>query len=378
MYQFGHVESYAIKPSKGHGIEGIWKEAERVDGYCGHVENPQPPVQVYGCSPREAANRAANWAGQAKDAKGRKLRCDAPCLLAGVLSYPRAGDDWDSFKEASVRWLKGKYGDNLVSVIEHQDEAHPHLHFYAVPAPGQTFDDIHQGRAAAATAKRAGERVCIQRAAHGKAMKVWQDELYQGVSRELGLMRLGPKRLRIPNRREWLSHQTTMREMLNEERRFRDELLERESKLQGKEQEHSTRERSLAGREAALDTRSAKIAADIRGLNDLKGEIDDKFSKLSTQVELERERALAERGRLGVLEAELNEREAKLNEREAEIEAKTPANIKEQNIAFKGLIHAIVARLPEAQLQKLGQTMNRDHRQHLMMVMTSQGRDYNR
>ncbi|WP_223954400.1 hypothetical protein, partial [Aeromonas caviae] len=30
------------------------------------------------------------------------------------------------------------------------------------------------------------------------------------------------------------------------------------------------------------------------------------------------------------------------------------------------------------QLQKLGQTMNRDHRQHLMMVMTSQGRDYNR
>ena len=162
-----------------------------------------------------------------------------------------------------------------------------------------------------------------------------------------------------------------MREMLNEERRFRDELLERESKLQGKEQEHSTRERSLAGREAALDTRSAKIAADIRGLNDLKGEIDDKFSKLSTQVELERERALAERGRLGVLEA-------KLNEREAEIEAKTPASIKEQNIAFKGLIHAIVARLPEAQLQKLGQTMNRDHRQHLMMVMTSQGRDYNR
>ena len=108
-----------------------------MDGYCGHVENPQPPVQVYGCSPREAANRAANWAGQAKDAKGRKLRCDAPCLLAGVLSYPRAGDDWDSFKEASVRWLKGKYGDNLVSVIEHQDEAHPHLHFYAVPAPGQ-------------------------------------------------------------------------------------------------------------------------------------------------------------------------------------------------------------------------------------------------
>lgn len=191
-------------------------------------------------------------------------------------------------------------------------------------------------------------------------------------------MRLGPKRLRIPNRREWLSHQTTMREMLNEERRFRDELLERESKLQGKEQEHSTRERSLAGREAALDTRSAKIAADIRGLNDLKGEIDDKFSKLSTQVELERERALAERGRLGVLEAELNEREAKLNEREAEIEAKTPASIKEQNIAFKGLIHAIVARLPEAQLQKLGQTMNRDHRQHLMIVMTSQGRDYNR
>jgi hypothetical protein len=138
--------------------------------------------------------------------KGRKLRIDAPVLLAGVISYPREGEDWQEFKETALEWLKGEYGDNLVSVVEHQDEKHPHLHFYAVPKPGQAFNDIHGGRAASAEAKRKGEPKAAQLRAHNKAMRAWQDRLYTGVCRKFGMARLGPKRQRL-TRSEYMSRQ---------------------------------------------------------------------------------------------------------------------------------------------------------------------------
>jgi Plasmid recombination enzyme. len=167
---------------------------------------PQEPIRVFGCSPSEAVEQAEAWGDQAKDVKGRKLRIDAPVLLAGVISYPREGEDWQEFKETALEWLKGEYGDNLVSVVEHQDEKHPHLHFYAVPKPGQAFNDLHQGRAASAEAKRNGEPKAAQLRAHNKAMRAWQDRVYTGVCRKFGMARLGPKRQRL-TRSEYKSRQ---------------------------------------------------------------------------------------------------------------------------------------------------------------------------
>lgn len=167
---------------------------------------PQEPIRVFGCSPSDAVKQAEAWGEQAKDVKGRKLRIDAPVLLAGVISYPREGEDWQEFKETALEWLKGEYGDNLVSVMEHQDEKHPHLHFYAVPKPGQAFNDLHQGRAASAEAKRKGEPKAAQLRAHNKAMRAWQDRVYTGVCRKFGMARLGPKRQRL-TRSEYMSRQ---------------------------------------------------------------------------------------------------------------------------------------------------------------------------
>ncbi|MBW3814140.1 plasmid recombination protein [Aeromonas hydrophila] len=182
-----------------------------------HVEQPQEPIRVFGCSPFEAVEQAEAWGAQAKDAKGRKLRSDAPVLLAGVLSYPRQGEEWPEFKEKALAWLKSEYGENLVSVIEHQDEQHPHIHFYAVPKPGQIFNDLHQGRAAAAEAKRKGETKAAQQYAHNHAMRDWQDRLYQAVGREFGLARLGPKRQRL-TRAEWVAQQAAQQAILSAER----------------------------------------------------------------------------------------------------------------------------------------------------------------
>lgn len=218
MYQFGHVEAYARKPQKGAwSIRDVAAEAERKREHCMHVEKPQEPIRVFGCSPSEAVKQAEAWGEQAKDAKGRKLRSDAPVLLAGVLSYPRQGGEWPKFKERAVAWLKSEYGDNLVSVIEHQDEQHPHIHFYAVPKFEQSFNSIHQGRAAAAEAKRKGETKAAQQYAHNNAMRYWQDRLFQAVGREFGLARLGPKRQRL-TRAEWVAQRAAHLAILSAER----------------------------------------------------------------------------------------------------------------------------------------------------------------
>ena len=199
-YQFGHIEGYARSSKKSYSIHDVCKEAERVPGYCDHVKNPMPPTIIHGCTPSEAVEMAETWAEQAKDVSGRKLRIDAPVMLAGVLSYPRDGQHWDLFREQAVGWLRGKYGDRLVSVIEHQDEEHPHLHFYCVPLPGEDFDLLHEGRAASAKVKRdtaaaKGQHHASQmRLAYNTAMKGWQDELHAGVGIYLGLARMGPKR----------------------------------------------------------------------------------------------------------------------------------------------------------------------------------------
>ena len=67
--------------------------------------------------------------------------------------------------------LKTKYGDNLKSVVEHTDEAYPHLHFYVVPKLGDRFDSVHDGYRAANEAKAQGLKKGAQNGAYKSAMK---------------------------------------------------------------------------------------------------------------------------------------------------------------------------------------------------------------
>ena len=110
--------------------------------------------------------------------------------------------DWPRFREASVRWLKSQYGERLLSVVEHTDEAHPHLHFYAVPRAGESFDVLHRGRSAAAKKASEGAKKGAQNAAYREAMREWQDEFSNAVALDFGLARLGPKRRRL-TRGQW-------------------------------------------------------------------------------------------------------------------------------------------------------------------------------
>jgi len=212
MYQFVHVESYSRTPPKsaagggkaGRSVKWVIDEARRDPGAIPHVENPAPPIYLHG-QPLEALEATCEtWAGSMTDAKGRKLRKDALCLAAGVVSAPHDIEPgaWNSFKSDALEWLKGKYGDRLQTVIEHTDESHPHLHFYAVPLPGERFEAVHQGKAAAAEAKANGGLKGVQNQAYKAAMRDYQDEFFDRVGIRHGMTRIGPAKRRL-TREEW-------------------------------------------------------------------------------------------------------------------------------------------------------------------------------
>ena len=206
-YQFIHVESYSRSTPKkgkagGHSVSSVVNEAIREKNSIPHVDNPKPPVYIYG-KPLEVLEETCNaWAASMTDAKGRKLRKDALCLVAGVVSMPAetTPEAWEKFKLDAVEYLKAKYGDRLETVVEHTDEDHPHLHFYVVPRPGERFESIHQGKAAAA--EKRGEVKGIQNQAYKAAMRAYQDEFFERVGIPHGLSRIGPGRRRL-TREAW-------------------------------------------------------------------------------------------------------------------------------------------------------------------------------
>ena len=170
-YQFLHIEGYSragsvqtiekkARPKSGDtpvrkktktfdkwSIHEIADEALRVEGACDHVKVPMPPTVLLGAGVREAVAHAEGWAAGMTDAQGRKLRKDGLCLLAGVISLPRSRiEEWPAFQQGALEWLKAKYGERLRCVVEHLDEAHPHLHFYCVPLAGPVPRPARMGR----------------------------------------------------------------------------------------------------------------------------------------------------------------------------------------------------------------------------------------
>lgn len=212
-YQFLHIESYARSAGKGkaggHSIASILAEAKRDAGACPHVDKPVHPVLLFGCSLQHVEAQAVKWAAGSLDASGRRLRKDGLCLLSGVVSAPddMSDADWSSMKQDAIEWLNRD--GRLISVVEHVDESHRHIHFYKVPRPGERFDVLHPGRLAAAEAKAKGLVKGQQNQAYKKAMRGLQDDFFEKVGVRYGLTRFGPGRRRL-SRSEWHADQASM------------------------------------------------------------------------------------------------------------------------------------------------------------------------
>ncbi|MGP4179740.1 plasmid recombination protein [Escherichia coli] len=213
-YQFIHIEDYSKviskkrgnggngkynEETKGRSVRDIIAEAKREEGNCPHVENPKPPLLLYGKNLDEVEKLAYEYHENTKltdkNGKEKKLRSDANILLAGVVSLNRENEDiWDEYKNDAIAFLSNKYGKKLVSVIEHTDEANPHFHFYVIQDPGKRFDLIHDGKKA--LFENRDKKKHDQNIAYLNAMRKVQEDFFRVVSSNYGLSKDGPKRKR--------------------------------------------------------------------------------------------------------------------------------------------------------------------------------------
>lgn len=224
-YQFVHMEIYSRKGRDGRSVDFILAEAERRPDACLHVANPTPPESVFGVDLEEVRRlhheRAAAATTVTKAGKARRIRADQNTILTVVASHPatmeavhtnpataHAVKDWEA---RTVAWLRAQYGPELISVIRHTDEAHPHVHAFVLPdGPEMRAGRLHPGQEAKARIMSAGPtegedgKILNRRgdAAYRAVMREWQDSYWQTVGLPCGLTRLGPGRRRL-TRQEW-------------------------------------------------------------------------------------------------------------------------------------------------------------------------------
>lgn len=254
--QFVHIETYARSVSslrrkrevaraeknkavdRKLTVEEICGEAARLPGHFPHIAEAKPPVLLHGISPDEvpalleekiAEANAAIKAEKKAMARGtrkagpRAIRSDTHVLLTMVASHPipwcdpKTGDapfdDPDNlallekWQSLNIEWAKAEaeaQGFELVSVVRHDDETYPHLHFIGIPKnermeargchPGYIARDALVRTEDESDKEFRGRRD----RAYKKEMRAFQDNYYDAVSIDAGLARTGPKRRRVP------------------------------------------------------------------------------------------------------------------------------------------------------------------------------------
>lgn len=230
-YQFIHLESFSRKAdAKGRGTDFIFAEVSRKPEASVHVPNPLPPVVVFGVgieAVQEIHDTAAASAMiNVKGGHVRKLARDKKTLHTVVASYPATMDEIrvdpskrkeaEEWEKRTISWLRSQYGDDLKSVVRHEDEEYFHIHAYVVPTTDPALSALryHPGTTAKRQIMAAGARdgedakALSKRADAGykQAMREWQDSYHEAVAVCCGLTRLGPQRRRL-TREEWQREQ---------------------------------------------------------------------------------------------------------------------------------------------------------------------------
>lgn len=233
---FAHKQTYSRKGnSKSRSVREIADEAERLDGACPHVEDPQPPTILEGIRPSEVValieqgiaaqnkllRRLRKEQPERKEAL-RSIRSDTHVLIASVFSFP---DPVEVMDQADyLRWRKdviafarddaARNRAEVMSIVEHLDETHPHVHVLAVPI---CADDnmrmdakrCHEGHREQDRHKDHGWSGSPSRS-YKQAMRGWQDRYHAAVGAKHGQARTGPRRRRL-DRAAWKAEQERLK-----------------------------------------------------------------------------------------------------------------------------------------------------------------------
>lgn len=230
-FQFVHLQSYGRKPdASGRSTGFVFAEARRDPSASAHVTHPTPPIVLHGMDIDEVERQHDAAAEGArivpKGGKPRKVRVDQHTLLTIVASHPHTVEevredasmrqDVDNWERLTADWLKQQYGDDLVSIVRHEDESHWHLHAFVLPSsPGMKASTLHPGQTAKAKIMADGptpgedSKTLNKRGdtAYRKAMRDWQNSYFEAVAVKCGLTRIGPARRRL-TRAEWHDEKT--------------------------------------------------------------------------------------------------------------------------------------------------------------------------
>lgn len=273
MYQYIHVNSYSAQASKKGKSTSTAKtisgEADRDKAYTKHIPQDQvrEPTVIYGVSAGEAAKLAESRGAE------NKVRKDGHILLAGVISVPSDFQRWDEYKQDCVKHLRDSYGDRLKGVVEHTDEEHPHIHFYCVPEKGERFDVLHDGERARNLARAERQPTGTQNEVYKQAMKDFQVDFYEKVSKRYGLSKDGPKRERKP-RAVYLAERDAAK--------YTDIAVDKCKDMLKSAQEQSQTELKAAQKQAQAQLKAAREAGLKQGLNSFAEENKGLINKVTT------------------------------------------------------------------------------------------------
>lgn len=216
------------------GIVDILNEATRAtaEGYR-HLTaqglEPHPPHALYGPEPLALFDWFAEHEAKARTNRvpyiykptgrvsTRGQNPNLPTVLTEVASFPRAADEnnavYVEWRRLCVLRLKERYGANLVSVLEHTDEAHGHLHAIVARPDAKPIQAMHPGHNASALCEAEGGSPRDRKAAYIAALMEFQQGFFDDVAIPSGMARLSPSPKQRISRQQWVANKRAEEEL---------------------------------------------------------------------------------------------------------------------------------------------------------------------
>ena len=276
---FAHKQTYSLKGnSKSLSVRSIVEELERLEGACPHVPDLKPPNILEGMRPRDITKLVEDRVAEQNKAlrkmrkerpdlknELRSIRIDTHVLVAGVYSYPDAVEDMDmaeylAWREDVIAFARRDTEKNtleIMTIVEHLDEARPHIHVLALPLitqanPRMNAKLCHEGHVAQDRHIKNGWSGSPSRA-YKQAMSAWQDRYHAQVGSLHGQARTGPKRRRL-DRATWKAEQDRIQLLKDAEKADR-----RAEASTNRAEEAEMRERAAAKCTAAHRLQEAEL-----------------------------------------------------------------------------------------------------------------------